>query len=191
MAGYAGMDVLGCVIVGTITSVGGGSIRDIMIGSTPVFWMIEVEHLWISVIASFCSFFTASLLSEEFIPTRSKIFSIFEALGVSAFCVIGAQKGLRMGFQPFICLILGVITASFGGVIRDVLCQKPPRILHSNAEIYASTAFSGASAYIILRRLRFSSVVRIVGGFLTAFSLRSAAMIFDIRLPTWAESPQI
>ena len=66
-----------------------------------------------------------------------------DAFGVGAFAVIGAQNGIRKGLHPLVCIICGMFTATFGGMIRDVLCQKPPRILHSHAEIYASTALTG------------------------------------------------
>eukprot|EP00612_Vaucheria_litorea_P000531 CAMPEP_0171452996 /NCGR_PEP_ID=MMETSP0945-20130129/883_1 /TAXON_ID=109269 /ORGANISM="Vaucheria litorea, Strain CCMP2940" /LENGTH=289 /DNA_ID=CAMNT_0011977779 /DNA_START=87 /DNA_END=957 /DNA_ORIENTATION=+ len=189
-AGEAGMDLLGCMIVGTITAVGGGTLRDVFLGNMPVFWMTEVEYLWICLLTVLGTFFTYSSLAEKGFTTNSELMNWADALGVGAFCVIGAQNGIRSKLSKTVCIVCGMFTATFGGVIRDVLCQRPPRILHSKAEIYASTALAGAGTYIGLRSLKVSPIGRICGGFFVALGLRVAAWKMDLKLPTWAESPQ-
>ncbi|KAG5182247.1 UPF0126 domain-containing protein [Tribonema minus] len=189
-AGQAGMDLLGCTIVGTITAVGGGTVRDLLLGNTPVFWMTETEYLYICLAAAVGTFFTYSALAEQGFTTDSELLNWADALGVGAFCVIGAQNAVRRRLSTAICVACGMFTATFGGVIRDVLCQRPPRILHSHAEIYASTALVGAGTYMALRRARATPMLRIAGGFGAAFALRIAAWKLQLRLPTWAQSPQ-
>jgi uncharacterized membrane protein YeiH len=183
-AGYAGMDLLGCTIVGTITSVGGGTIRDMLLGNTPVFWMIEYEYILMCLAACGLTFFSWKQLEEKKIVSEDGKFMFWtDTIGVGAFCVIGAQNGIRRGLHPMICIMCGMFTATFGGVIRDVLCNRPPRILHSNAEIYASTALLGASSYVAVRALGGSPVMRIVSGVLTAGLARYGAVEHDIKLP--------
>ena len=95
----------------------------------------------------------------------------------------GAQNGIRAGVHPMICILCGMFTGTFGGVIRDILCKRDVRILHSNAEIYASTTLLGAGCYIGARSLGFSPLVRVLSGVISAVSLRTYAALYDIELP--------
>lgn len=108
-----------------------------------------------------------------------------DAAGVGAFCVIGAKNGIRMGMHPAICVICGIMTATFGGVVRDTLAQRPVRILHSHAEIYASTAGGGAIAFMAARAAGLSLVLRLNIGFWTAVVMRYVAWKGHVGLPTW------
>eukprot|EP00276_Gloeochaete_wittrockiana_P010099 CAMPEP_0184666098 /NCGR_PEP_ID=MMETSP0308-20130426/60050_1 /TAXON_ID=38269 /ORGANISM="Gloeochaete witrockiana, Strain SAG 46.84" /LENGTH=186 /DNA_ID=CAMNT_0027110517 /DNA_START=244 /DNA_END=804 /DNA_ORIENTATION=+ len=184
------MDLLGCITVGTITAIGGGTIRDILLGRR-VFWMDgEWEYLILSAGTAILTFFLWPWAeSQKLINDDDEFLQWSDAMGLGAFCVIGAHNGIRAGLHPICSILCGMFTATFGGLTRDVLCRRPVRILHSNREIYASTALGGALAYVILHGMKVPLGLRIAGGFTTAVLLRYAAWRYDIRLPTW-ESQQ-
>mmetsp|Transcript_25230 Transcript_25230/g.47180 ORF Transcript_25230/g.47180 Transcript_25230/m.47180 type:complete len:383 (+) Transcript_25230:123-1271(+) len=183
MAGYAGMDSLGCTIVGAITATGGGTIRDLLLGNVPVFWMAEVEYLWLVLITVGLTFnFFDKRLTYPF-GENGVILYATDTLGLGAFSVIGAMNAVRMGLPAVVCVTCGMVTATFGGIMRDILCCKPVRIVHSHAEIYSVTAITGASVFVGLRRLGLPPVFRIMGGVLSAVSMRYWATKYNITLP--------
>eukprot|EP00667_Euglena_gracilis_P014203 EG_transcript_14694 len=183
-AGLTGMDLLGCVVVGTITSIGGGTIRDLLIGNSPVFWVEEYEYLIMCLVVATATFVYLVVFGQKDEPA---LLWWADTVGLGAFCVIGAQNGIRRGCHPLICVACGMFTATFGGVVRDVLCHRPVRILHSHAEIYASTALAGATAYMAAKAAGLPLVYRIGTGFAVAVSLRILATEKGIRLPVLPE----
>ncbi|CAM9421179.1 unnamed protein product [Ascophyllum nodosum] len=186
-AGQSGMDLLGCVIVGTITATGGGTVRDLLIGNNPVFWMEETEYLWMCLATTISVFFLWSYLAEQGVRDDMALLNWADAMGIGAFCCIGAQAGIRKGLPMVVCVACGMLTSTFGGVIRDVLCSRPPRILFSHAEIYASTALFGSTLYVLSRAGGLPPVARIVLGFVGGAGLRVLAFTTDIRLPSWSQ----
>jgi uncharacterized membrane protein YeiH len=188
VAGYAGMDSLGCTIVGAITATGGGTIRDILLGNFPVFWMAEVEYLWLILATVGVTFVMFDKYSKDALfGENGAILYVSDTVGLGAFSVIGAQNAIRMGLPPLVCVVCGMITATFGGVFRDILCCKPARIVHSHTEIYGVTALTGAVFYVGMRALKFSPAVRICGGVLSAACMRHWASTYNVTLPlaTW------
>ena len=152
-AAARGMDILGCTIVGTITAVGGGTVRDILLGGgRRAFWMEEIEYLFICVGVSAATFLAWPRLEAAFgVRETDEWVDWADALGVGAFCVIGAQNGIRAGVPCAAAVACGMFTATFGGVVRDVLCARPVRVLHSYADVYATTALAGATTYVLIR----------------------------------------
>lgn len=183
-AGLAGMDALGCTIVGTITAVGGGTTRDLLIGNVPVFWVVEYEYILMCLAACTATLICWELdedLFNKYIDGREMFW--LDSIGIGAFCAIGAQNGIRRGLHPVICILCGVVTSTFGGVTRDVLTKRPVRIMHANAEIYATCAGAGASMYMAVRALGMHPAVRIASAMVTAVSMRYWAVDQDIKLP--------
>lgn len=187
LAAASGMDALGCLVVGTVTAVGGGTVRDAVFLSRRPFWVDETEYIWLCLGTTAATFALWPHI-RHYLSEDDNVFFAGDTLGVGAFCVIGAQNGIRAGVPPLISLICGVATATFGGAIRDVLCKRDVRILHSHAEIYASTAASGAAAYIAARALGASRTIKVAAGVGVAVSLRCAAWKNGIRLPVWPEA---
>jgi uncharacterized membrane protein YeiH len=148
-----------------------------------------LQYLWICLATAAGTFAAYTLFVDQGFDDNSEVLNWADALGVGAFCVIGAQNAVRRKLSTAICVSCGMFTATFGGMMRDVLCQRPPRILHSQAEIYASTALVGAGTYMALRAVKASPMARIAGGFTAAVVLRVAAWKFGLRLPVWARSP--
>lgn len=186
-AASCGLDLLGCTIVGTITAVGGGTIRDLLIGSTPVFWMVEVEYLILCLATSVLTFFGWKKL-DGILQEDDDILFWADSIGLGAFCVIGCQNGIRRGFPVVVCLVCGLMTSTFGGVLRDVICKRPVRICHSNDEIYGTTALLGSSAYLGARALNFNPTLRIASGVSTTVFARYWAHANNTKLPTWQKS---
>lgn len=184
LAATSGMDFLGTAVVGTITAVGGGTIRDAIFLCRQPFWTSEIEYLMLCFATASITFFAWPYFRDSIPDDHSALF-IGDTLGIGAFCVIGAQNGIRAGMPAFVSLICGVATATFGGAVRDVLCKRDVRILHSHAEIYASTAAGGASAYLIANMMGASLRLKILAGVGTGIFLRHLAWTEGIRLPVW------
>lgn len=182
-AGHAGLDVLGCTIVGTITAVGGGTIRDAMLHQR-AFWMDEYEYILLCLATCGLTLLTWKELEDKgFVHEEDTWFWWSDALGVGAFACIGAQNAIRMNLHPVISILSGMFTATFGGVVRDTLCKRDVRILNSKSEIYATTALSGATMYNVTRALGGSPSLKIGAGVATAMAMRYAAAHHDIKLP--------
>ncbi len=136
-------DSFGVLILAAVTAIGGGSLRDVLIGNTPVFWMIRWEYL----IVVLGSTIIAMLFRKRLAHFRKTIF-LFDAIGLGIFTIIGFEIGMQAGLHPMICVLLGTLSASFGGVIRDILCNEVPLIFHK--EVYASLSIIGAITFYLL-----------------------------------------
>jgi len=185
-AASRGMDIFGSTLVGTITAVGGGTIRDILLGKGRAFWMVEIEYLWICAATGVGTFLAWPHLVKAYgVSENDEWVNWGDAIGVGAFCVIGAMNGIRSGVPCAAAVACGMFTATFGGLVRDVLMQRPPRILHSYTDLYATTALSGAIVYMVVRSFGAPVGVRILAGAGTAIAMRWAAWKYDLRLPTF------
>ncbi|KAA8499244.1 UPF0126 membrane protein [Porphyridium purpureum] len=185
-AASGGMDVLGCTVVGTITAVGGGTTRDLLMGARPVFWLIESEYIAIAVATSLLAFFFWPDVSDALGITEDEYFiNVIDSWSLGAFSCIGTMNGIRAGYNPLIVLVCAVVTCTFGGVVRDTFLKRPVRVLHSYAEIYATTAAVGSIAYMAARAMQLPLVLRISLGLSSTFIMRLWAMKYGTRLPTY------
>ncbi len=178
MASRKQMDIVGFCFLGSAAGVGGGTLRDLLLGSTPVFWLQRPEYLLTCVLVAVATFFVAHLVQSRL---RWLIWS--DAVGLALFCVTGTQAALAAGAGNIIAIAMGVVTATFGGVIRDLLSGEIPVILHR--EIYATAALVGASTCVLARYLGANADLALIGGFVAALALRSAAIAFDLSLPVF------
>jgi uncharacterized membrane protein YeiH len=176
------MDIFGFALLGTVTGIGGGSVRDVMLGSLPVFWVQQPLYVAICVAVSAVVFFTAHIPES-----RYRVLMWLDAVGLSFFCVVGAGKGLEAGAGPFIAVVMAVITASFGGIIRDVIGGESPFLLRK--EIYVTAALAGAVVLVGGRALGIPDTVGAVVGFVVCFAIRSYAMHHGLALPTYKARP--
>ncbi len=145
------LDYFGIFIIAFVTALGGGTLRDILIGDGPVKWMYDASQGLTVVIST-----TGALLFTNLIKNFNKILLLFDSLGLAFFTVVGIQKGVSLGLHPVICVALGTITACFGGVIRDIALNNIPLIFHK--EIYATACIFGGILYFLLRAAGLSSV---------------------------------
>ena len=187
VAGHAGMDILGCTMVGTITSLGGGTIRDLLLGRTPVFWFREVEYLLLCVGTALAAFYAHDKLEG---PVAEEALWWGDTLGIGAFSVVGAQAAASVGMGPLVVPICGMFTATCGGLVRDVLCRRPPKLLYSAAQdspaaagtLYAPAALSGASAYALLHFVGAGAPLAIALGCLTTVGVRTYGYARNVNL---------
>jgi len=137
------LDPFGVIIISFITAIGGGTIRDILIGDLPVSWLRNSTGISVIIVSAL-----ASLLFTPTLRKLSNLLLIFDAAGLGLFTLIGIEKGISHNFSPGICIALGTITGSFGGVLRDVLLINVPLIFQK--EIYASACILGGSVYFLM-----------------------------------------
>ncbi|MBQ0116764.1 MAG: trimeric intracellular cation channel family protein [Flavobacterium sp.] len=137
------LDAFGVFIISFVTAVGGGTLRDMLIGRTPVVWMRDINYVYLILI----SFLLAILFRRFFDKLRNSLL-FFDTVGLGVFTLIGLEKGIDIHLNPIICIALGTMTASFGGVIRDILCNEIPVIFRE--EIYATVCIAGGVFYFIL-----------------------------------------
>jgi len=137
-------DIFGAGVIAFVTAVGGGTLRDMLIGSQPVGWMQDTNYILIISLAVPASFFF-----RKYIQKLRRTMFLFDAIGIGLFTILGMEKTLAMGMPPVIAIIMGTVSACFGGVVRDVLCNVVPLIFRG--EIYATACLTGAILYLGLK----------------------------------------
>jgi uncharacterized membrane protein YeiH len=171
------MDPFGVFIIAFVTAVGGGTLRDLLIGLTPVFWMMDMTFIYVITAAAF----TAIVFRNQIKHLRKSLF-LFDTIGIGLYTVIGIEKGLNAGLHPLICIALGTMSACFGGVIRDILCNEIPVIFRK--EVYATACIFGGITYFILRQFIVDQNLIFVIALSVVITARLLAVIFKISLPT-------
>jgi uncharacterized membrane protein YeiH len=140
------LDPFGVYIIAFVTAVGGGTLRDVMIGRTPVGWMQDLTYVYVITLG-----FLLTILFRKRLDKLRKSLALFDTIGLGVFTLIGIQKGIEYNLHPIICVALGTLTACFGGVIRDILCTEIPVIFRK--EIYATICILGGIVFFALRKL--------------------------------------
>jgi uncharacterized membrane protein YeiH len=176
------MDVVGFALLGTATGIGGGTLRDLLLGLSPVFWVREPVYLVVCVIVSGAVFLTAHIPQS-----RYRVLLWFDALGLALFAVTGAERALLAGSGPVVAVAMGVITATFGGIIRDVLGNESPVVL--SREVYVTAALVGATVFVVLSRLGFGRESALGAGLLVGLVVRGMALRQGWYLPRYRERP--
>ena len=176
------MDVVGFALLAIVTGVGGGTVRDLLLGRLPVFWIQEPAYILVCVIVAVILFFTA-----HFPYSRYRALLWFDAIGLSLFAVVGADRALQIVPSPVIAVVMGVVTASFGGIIRDILGGEVPVLLRR--EIYITAAFVGAVVYVGGRSMGFADPNALLAGFTACFVVRGLALWFGWSLPPYRARP--
>ena len=179
-AGRKQMDLVGVVMVGSATALGGGTVRDLLLDRT-VFWISDQTYLVVALATTVVIFFAVRGLR---LPPR--LFLIPDAVGLALFTVVGTQVALEWQAPWLVASLLGVITGVLGGVLRDVLCNDVP-LIFVRGELYASAAWVGALALIGLQALGLSAVAAAWVSMAVVLIARLLAMAFRITLPTYSE----
>ncbi|HWJ26571.1 MAG TPA: trimeric intracellular cation channel family protein [Flavisolibacter sp.] len=170
------LDPFGTLIISFVTAIGGGTMRDLLVGNLPVNWLNnEITILIIFVSA------VLTMLFGSYLKQLNMALFIFDALGLGLFTIIGLEIGIRHGFGGTVCIALGTISACFGGVLRDVLLNKVPLIFQK--EIYALACIIGGTLYYILYHTDIDNNISRVGCILTIFFIRLIAVRFKLSLP--------
>jgi uncharacterized membrane protein YeiH len=171
-------DPFGIFIVGFVTALGGGTLRDILIGRSPVSWMQNTTYVYVIVIAVILA-----ILLRNKIKYLSKSLFLFDTIGLGIFTIIGTGIGIDLNLNPIISITLGTISGAFGGVIRDILCNEIPIIFRK--EIYATACVFGAITYIFLTKLMVPQIFTYGSTIAIVIIIRIVAVKFHLSLPTF------
>ena len=176
------LDLVGFLFVGAVTGIGGGTLRDVLLDRGPVFWVHEPRYLWVTSAAAVATFLVA-----PHIQRRAVVLLWADALGMAVFCVLGARTALEAGAGPEVAVLMGTMTATFGGLIRDVVCTETPLLL--KREIYATAAAAGAALYVAGRALALPDPLAMGLGLAFAFAVRGLALSWGLSLPVYRPRP--
>jgi uncharacterized membrane protein YeiH len=175
------MDIVGFALLGSVTGIGGGTVRDILLGALPVFWVQTPAYLLTCVVVSCAAFFVTHL-----VQSRQRLLLWCDAVGLALFSVTGAEIAQDLGAGTTVTIAMGIATATFGGIIRDILGGDVPVILRR--EIYVTAALLGSSVFAVCLQLGLAKNLSLAAGFLAALALRAAAIRFDLSLPIFVYS---
>jgi uncharacterized membrane protein YeiH len=170
------LDLFGVVVIAVISGIGGGTVRDILLGRLPVYWVHDPVYVVIGMAAAILAFFLGRKVS---IPKN--FFLLPDAIGLALFTVIGTSVALSLQVHWFIAALMGVITGVFGGVIRDILCNEVPLIFRT--DIYATASLVGALLLIALDALGMGHNPALVAAMIATILIRLAAIRWHIHLP--------
>ncbi|MFD2528192.1 MULTISPECIES: trimeric intracellular cation channel family protein [Polaribacter] len=170
-------DLFGVIIIAFVTAVGGGMLRDVLINAHPINWIADLNYLYVIFTAVVFTF-----LFKSKIAFLSRTMFLFDTIGISVFTLLGLQKGLSFNLHPIIALIMGMISAVFGGVLRDVLTNKVPLIFEK--EIYASACLAGGIIYLLLFKFSIlpEKFIFIIAA-LVVITIRAISVKYHLKLP--------
>ncbi|RZK20675.1 MAG: trimeric intracellular cation channel family protein [Pedobacter sp.] len=170
------LDPFGVLIIAFVTAIGGGTVRDLLIGDTPVAWMRDMQTCLIVLFTALATMFFKTHVQK----LKITLF-LFDSLGLGLFTMVGILKGIAFGLNPGICIALGTITGCFGGIIRDTLLNTIPLVFRR--EIYATACILGGLLYYLLIQINIESVVAKLAVVAFIFVLRIVAVKFKLSLP--------
>ncbi len=177
-AGRKRMDIFGVIVLGCVTALGGGTLRDIILGNHPVFWIRETSYLAVCTIAGIATFVVAQRWK---MPERLLLYA--DGVGLAVFTVIGFQKGFAATHAYSIAVVTGVMTGGFGGIIRDVLSGEIPLVFRR--EIYASASFCGAALFAVLIYFQIPAPYCVIAAVSVTLCVRLAALRWNLALPNF------
>lgn len=170
------LDPFGVFIIAFVTAVGGGTLRDVLIGRVPVGWMLDLNYVYVIL----AGYLLAILFRAKLNYFRPSLF-LFDTIGLGVFTLIGLEKGLETQLHPVICIALGTMTACFGGVLRDILCNEIPVIFRK--EIYATICIVGGIFFFAMKGLHIPKDVLYLLTTVLIIAIRLIAVIFHWSLP--------
>ncbi len=176
MAKQHDFDIFGAAVVAFVTALGGGTIRDLLIGVTPVGWMIDPQYL-VAVITGV----VMVLVFPSYLLKLRKTMFLFDTIGIGIFTLIGIQKAIGLGLSPMIALMMGIVSAVFGGVIRDILCTEVPLIFRK--EIYATACLAGGAIYLLSIYLGVNNNLAMITSMFIIIGIRLVSVVKHIALP--------
>ena len=172
------MDVVGFALLGIVTGIGGGSLRDLLLGRLPVFWIDQPQYILLCVLAAIVTFFSVPVIAS-----RLRLLLWADAIGLALFAVVGTQIALQADAPAPIAALMGVVTATFGGIMRDIICRETPLVLLK--EIYVTAALAGALVYVGLLALSLAPGISMLIGCVATFAVRGLALVYHLSLPVF------
>jgi len=175
------LDIIGFLFLASVTGIGGGTFRDLIL-NVPVFWVGNRDYVLICAVVAVLVFFTAHR-----VESRYKLLLWLDAIGLAAFSVMGAAKGLAITGSPVVSIITGMLTATFGGILRDLLAGEPSVLLRP--EIYVTAALAGAAIFTLGDVAGLPQIVSGLAGFVVALAVRGGALRFGWSFPSYRSRP--
>ncbi|HLZ64525.1 MAG TPA: trimeric intracellular cation channel family protein [Ktedonosporobacter sp.] len=177
-AGRRKMDILGVFVIALVTAIGGGTLRDVLIGRHPIFWFRDTTYLLVIVVAAI-----VTMLYTRFFHPPHKLLLVADALGLALFTMSGARIAQEAGLPGIIVILMATSTAVAGGIVRDILCAQIPLVLQK--DIYMTAVLVGASAYVVLPALGLDSTLASLIAMALVIALRLAAIYWHLDLPRY------
>lgn len=191
-AGKKGMDLLGMMILASITAIGGGTVRDLLLGNggRSIFWLRNPIYIQIAFVTTILTYFVWPVVERNFgIKDSAKTICTADAFAMAAFCVLGTKRGVEKGLDAPMWVVSGVITSVFGGIIRDILCGEPPRAMYPYKSMLTAGPILGSSIYTLLvsRDPNVDQDLASFIAFLVTFAVRTWSFDNPWRLPHWPD----
>ena len=175
---HRGLDLFGIAVIAAVTGMGGGTLRDVMLGRFPILWVRDPTYLYV-ILGAAC----VAVVGQSVLPNLETAFLVADALGLGLFALSGAQS-VEKDHAWIIVIVMGTMSGVAGGVIRDVLSGVAPLLLRR--DVYATAAIGGICLYLILQRLRVPRTVAFIIGIVTVVVIRLLALAFHWQLPVFA-----
>lgn len=172
------LDLIGFIFLAAVTGTGGGTLRDLLLGKFPIFWIKEPSYIAVCVVVAGIVFFFAHLVEY-----RYRLLLWLDAIGMAAYCVMGTMLGMEAGVAPSVAIVMGVMTASFGGILRDLISFEQSVVLRD--EIYITASLLGAVAFVVLTSTGLDKLSSIIVSVSLAFLLRAAALHLGWKMPRY------
>ena len=180
-AGRRNMDLFGVALIAFLTALGGGTVRDILLGNFPVTWTQHPRYIYMTITGGLLTIAIARLMRH-----LHQLFLVLDAAGLVAFTVIGCNVALKLGYDTIVVVMSGITTGIFGGILRDILCNRTPQVLRH--ELYASVSLVVALLYLELLNQGLSENVTLLAAFSVGLLLRMAAIRWQLSLPVFSYS---
>src|SRR5690554_4195741 len=180
-AGRRNMDMFGVAFIAFLTALGGGTVRDMLLGNYPVTWTQHPPYIYLTISAGL-----ATMLVARFMQKLHRFFLILDAMGLIAFTIIGCNVALRLDYQTPVVIMAGMTTGIFGGILRDIMCNRTPQVLRH--ELYASVSLVVALVYLLLLRSGCDEDVTLLAAFSLGLLLRMCAIRWRLSLPVFRYS---
>lgn len=180
------LDMFGAAVIGFVTAVGGGTLRDVMIGAQPVGWLTTPIYFYMLVAGVAIAF-----IFQKYLVGLRRTFFIFDTVGIGLYTIIGLEKALNYGIDPEMAVMMGVTSAVVGGIVRDILINEVPLIFHQ--ELYATACIAGAIIFLLLQEFTpLTKEVIVFSTIATIIVIRILAIKYNIKLPRMTpDGPQV
>lgn len=182
-AGRRNMDLFGVALIAFLTALGGGTVRDMLLGNYPVTWTQHPLYIYLTIGAGL---FT--IVIAKYMRKLNQIFLLVDAMGLVAFTIIGCNVALKLDYALPVVIMAGITTGIFGGIIRDIMCNRTPLVLRK--ELYASVSFIVANVYLLLIYFKFNENITLLVPFVLGLSMRLAALKWQWSLPVFSYDPE-
>ncbi|MCM5664303.1 trimeric intracellular cation channel family protein [Galbibacter mesophilus] len=172
------LDPFGIFIIGFVTALGGGTIRDVLLGISPVTWLINTTYMFVIMGSVFFG-----VLFRNQLKYFNKSLLLFDTIGIGLYTVVGLEKGVAAGLHPIMCIALGTVSACFGGVLRDILCNEIP-VIFRRKEIYATACILGGVSYFVLTLFPIKGNIIFAIPIVVVIVVRLLAVKYGLKLPS-------